>query len=153
MTVKLSTGLRNAMAGTTGYSGALNGGVILVFSGPQPVSADAPATGTLLGIVTLNGGAWEAGDPANGLVLDTPAGGGVTKPPAAVWKFTGLAAGQIGWFRHVGNALDDGSASATLPRIDGAAGVGTGDAKFSTLTVAVGQPVSLDVYAFQIPAQ
>ena len=50
MTVKLSTGLRNAMSGTTGYSGALNGGVVYAYTGPQPVSADAAATGTLLGI-------------------------------------------------------------------------------------------------------
>lgn len=153
MTVKLSTGLRDAMAGTTGYSGALNGGVIHVYSGPQPVTADAAATGTLLGVATLNAGAWTAGSPTNGLVLDAPSGGGVAKPSAAVWKFIGLAAGTVGWFRHVGNALDDGTTSVTLPRIDGAAGVGSGDAKFSTLTVAVGQPVTIDVYSFQIPAQ
>lgn len=153
MTVKQSTGLRNAMCGTIGYSGALNGGAIMVYSGPQPVSADAAATGTLLGIATLDGQPWEAGNPLHGLVLDTPAGGGVTKPPAAVWKLTGLAAGSIGWFRHVGNAGDDGAASAVLPRVDGAAGQGTGDAKFSTLTVVVGQPVTIDVYAYMIPAQ
>lgn len=153
MTVKLSTGLRNAMSGLIGFAGALNGGVIEVYTGPQPLTADAAPTGTLLGRVTLNGGAWNAGTAANGLALDAAAAGGVAKPTAAVWKMTGLAAGNAGWFRFRGNAVDDGSVSTTLPRIDGAIAVGSGDAKFSTVAITVGQPVTVDVFSFQIPAQ
>lgn len=152
MTVKLSTGLRNAMAGTTGYAGALDGGAIMVYSGPQPVTADSAATGTLLGVATLDAGAWAAGSPTNGLVLGAPAGGGVAKPPA-VWKFIGLAAGTAGWFRHVGNATDTGAVSATLPRVDGSVAAGAGDAKFSNIDISIGLPVTIDVYSFQIPAQ
>lgn len=150
MTTKLSTGLRNAMVGLSGFAGALNGGVILVYSGPQPVSADAKATGTLLGRISLDGADWNAGEPAGGLVLDAAAGGGVAKPSNAVWRFVAVAAGNIGWFRHVGNAPDNGEISMLLPRLDGSAST---DAKFSTTQVIVGQPVTIDVYSFQIPAQ
>ena len=103
MTFKLSTGVRNAQAGTLGLAGALNGGCILVYSGPQPITADAAPTGVLLGRATLNGDPWVAGSPTNGLVLDAPANGGVLKPASAVWKFIGLAAGTIGgWiFMHL----------------------------------------------------
>lgn len=153
MTIKLSTGLRNAMAGTIGFAGALNGGVALVYSGPQPLSADAAPTGTLLGRVTLNGGAWLAGDPTNGLVLDAAVAGGVAKPSTAIWKLIGLAAGTIGWMRVVGNAPDDGSVSTVLPRLDCAVAVGGGEAKFSTVAVLQGQPITLDVFSFFIPAQ
>lgn len=153
MTVKISTGLRNAACGTTGIAGALNGGVIRIYSGPQPVTADAAATGTLLGLATLNAGAWEAGDPTNGLVFDAPAGGGIAKPAAAIWKFMGLVAGQAGWCRFVGNALDDGSVSIILPRLDMAIAAGGGDLKMSVTSILVGAPVTIDVFSVSLPAQ
>ena len=40
MTIKLSTGLRTAMAGAAGFGATFADGVIHVYSGPQPVSAD-----------------------------------------------------------------------------------------------------------------
>lgn len=152
MTVKLSTGLRNAMAGSTGFAGALANGVIHVYSGPQPVSADAAPTGTLLGTITKDAGAFSPGTATNGLTFATPASGAVTKSND-VWKFIGLAAGTAGWFRHVGNATDDGSVSTTLPRLDGSIAAGAGDLRMSSIAITVGVPVTVDVYSFAIPAQ
>ena len=150
MTTKLSTGLRNAIAGTVGLAGALNSGVIHVYSGPQPATADAKATGTLLGTVSLNGAEWTSGSPTNALVFAAAANGGVAKPANAVWKFNALAAGTIGWFRHIGPTADNAEASTVLARIDGSA---TADAQFSTLNVVLGQPVTLDLYSVDFPAQ
>ena len=53
MTIRLSTGLRNAVTGTLGFAGALAKGTIEIYTGTQPTSADAAITGTLIGIVTL----------------------------------------------------------------------------------------------------
>lgn len=53
MTIRLSTGLRNAMAQSLGVSGVFNKSSIDIYSGAQPASADSGATGTLLGTVTL----------------------------------------------------------------------------------------------------
>lgn len=57
MSIRLSTGLRNALAQGLGYAGALNGGRIEIYSGSQPASADAAVTGALLGIVSIGSGA------------------------------------------------------------------------------------------------
>ena len=151
MTVKLSTGLRNALLGQDGMSKIFTGGVIELRSGVQPVTADAAPTGTLLGVVTVNGQAWIAGNPANGLVFAAPNGGVLTKN-SDHWMMFGLAAGTIGWWRLITNAPDDGSASTTLRRIDGSAGVGAGDLWVSTTNVTVGSPATADVFAIELPA-
>lgn len=57
MTIRLSSGLRNAVAQCLGVAGALASGSIEIYSGAQPASADSAVSGTLLGVVTLNSGA------------------------------------------------------------------------------------------------
>ena len=152
MTVKLSTGLRNGMLGSTGFAELFANGVIEIRSGPQPITADAAATGTLLGLVTKDGLAWVAGSPTNGLNFNAPANGAVSKN-ADNWRFNGLANGTAGWFRLKGNAADDGSVSTTLPRLDGSIGVGSGDMPMSRTDVQVGVPSTIDVFSFMLPAQ
>lgn len=56
MTVRLSTGLANAMAQGLGFAGAFHRCYGKVFSGAQPTSADAAETGTLLGVLTKASG-------------------------------------------------------------------------------------------------
>jgi hypothetical protein len=152
MTIRLSTGLRNAMVGSVGFAGALGGGVIEIRSGTQPTTADSPATGVLLGIVTVDGLAFTPGLPANGLTLSAPADGRVTKNTDP-WRFVGLETGVAGWFRHVGNALDSGGASTTLPRMDGSIGTSGADMNLSNISVTDGVPATVDVYAFSLPAR
>ena len=53
MTIRISTGMRNALSANLGYAGALNQGAIDIYSGSQPISADAAPTGTLLGTITV----------------------------------------------------------------------------------------------------
>lgn len=57
MTVRLSTGCRNGLAQGLGFGGMFNGGRMEIYSGSQPITADAATTGTLLGIVTQSSGA------------------------------------------------------------------------------------------------
>lgn len=151
MTLKFSTGLRNALASTAGFSGVFANGIIEIRTGPQPANADAAPTGTLLGTVTLNGGAFTPGSPTNGLTFSAAADGTVEK--SGVWKFTGLAAGNAGWFRFKGNALDSDAVSATLPRLDGAIAVAGGEMRISNLAVAVGVENTVDVFRYTVPAQ
>lgn len=152
MTVRLSTKLRNNMAGPTGFGGTFEKGVMYVYSGPQPVSADAAVTGTLLGIVTKDGAAFVAGSPTNGLSFDAPADGVVSKAAADVWKFVGIADGTAGWFRLAANAADAGAASAVLPRLDGSIGTSGADLNLSNIAVVTGVPTTIDVFKYTIPA-
>lgn len=153
MTVRLSTALRNALAGQNGFGKTFDKGVIYVYSGPQPLSADSAVQGTLLGIVTTNGGAFNFGTATNGLAFDTPVNGTVSKAAADAWKFTGLAAGTAGWFRLMGNATDNLGASTTLPRLDGSCATSGADLNISNVNVEVGSPNTIDVFQFTFPAQ
>ena len=151
MTVKLSTGLRDKLAGSTGFGATFANGVMEIYSGPQPASADAAVTGTLLGTVTLNSGAFVPGAPGNGLTFAAASGGAVAK--SGVWSFNGIAAGTAGWFRLKGNAVDAGGASTTLPRVDGSVAVSGADLSLSNIAIAVGAPNTIDTFTWTQPAQ
>lgn len=151
MTVRLSTGLRNKLVGTTGFSSVFANGVMEIYSGAQPATADAAATGTLLGVVTLNSGAFVPGSPTNGLTFAEPADGEVLK--SGVWSFNGIAVGTAGWFRLKGNAADAGGVSTTLARVDGSIAVSGGDLALSSLSISIGAPNTLDRFKWTQPAQ
>ncbi len=57
MTMRLSTGMRNFLNKRGSIDGALRNGWIEIYSGAQPTSADAAATGTLLCTVSNSSGA------------------------------------------------------------------------------------------------
>jgi len=57
MTWRFSTGLRNALAQSVGFAGALNRGYISIYSGSQPATADAVFSGTLLLTLSASSGA------------------------------------------------------------------------------------------------
>ena len=146
MTVRLSTGLRTSLAGTTGFGATFANGVIDVYSGSQPNSADAAVTGTLLGTVTLNSGAFTPGAATNGLTFAAAAAGTVAK--SGVWSFNGVAAGTAGWFRFRGNAADAGALSTALPRLDGSIATSGADLNLSNISIAVGAPNTVDTFTW-----
>ena len=86
--------------------------------------------------------------PVNGLILLPPVAGVISKS-ADVWSFSGLAAGNAGWFRYKSSdTADTGGASTVFPRIDGICGVGSGDAWLSSLAVSIGSPHTVDIFKF-----
>lgn len=93
MTVRLSTGARNGMAGRMGFAALFNRGYINVYTGAQPASADAAATGTLLGTFTASSGA---------LTKETRATGSI--------QLTGGASGSVNTVTVGGlNIIPDGA--------------------------------------------
>lgn len=150
MTVRLSTGLRDNLVGTTGFSSTFANGVIEIRSGTQPANADAAATGTLLGLVTLASGAFTPGSPTNGLTFAAASGGAVAK--SGTWSFVGIADGTAGWFRLRGNAADAGGISTTLPRLDGSIAVSGADMNLSNISITIGAPATVDSFTWTQPA-
>lgn len=149
MTVRLSTGLRGKMldGGTGGgIKGALNLGFINVYSGPQPLSADTGATGTLLGTASVNAG-------GTGLTFDAAVAGVIAKAAAETWKFNGAATGTAGWFRFYPAAGNPANTSTTEARIDGSIAVSGADMNLSNISITVSAPNTIDVFQFTLPAE
>ena len=79
MTLRLSTGLRNAVLDNGSIKDALQGGKILIYTGVQPATADTAPSGTLLATITGASANHTSEVPASGSVtLATGAGGAVT---------------------------------------------------------------------------
>lgn len=117
----MSSGFRNWILGGGNVIEAFNRGVIEIYSGAQPDTADLPPTGTLLARVTRDGAAFTHGDPTNGLsIVHVPSIVGVLKDPLETWTLVGEADGTAGWWRFKANApTDDNSESTSFFRIDG----------------------------------
>lgn len=56
--MNMNQAMVHAMLGTLGFAGAMQRGVIEIYSGAMPITADAAPTGTLLGRITSNGAAF-----------------------------------------------------------------------------------------------
>lgn len=147
MTMRLSTGLRSKMldgGASGGLKGALDGGKINIYSGPQPVSADSGATGTLLATVDAAG---------LGLTFDAAVAGAISKAAAEDWEFTGLANGTAGWFRFFPAAGDPSTTSTTEARIDGSIANAGGDLRVSNVSIVTGAPNAVHIFKLTLPAQ
>jgi len=144
MTLRLSTGLRNATANAVAL--ALRYGEIDIYSGAQPATADAAPTGTLLGTVTIG----TAGATGTGLEFSASSNGTISK--TGTWQFTGAATGTAGWFRFRGDAADNGSSSTTLVRLDGSIGTAGADMVMNTTSITTGAVTTIDTFSLTIPA-
>lgn len=137
MTIRLPVAIRNTAADTIAarIDAGSGAGLVRVYSGSQPASADLAATGVLLATFTLNDPAFGAA-AAGSAILD------VTPTPST----TGLVADDAGWFRVVdstGATVMDGSVTATG---------GGGDLTMNTITVSVGLTLQLTAGTITMPA-
>ena len=137
MTIRLSVAARNAAANAVAdlADAGAGSGLLRIYTGSQPASADLAATGTLLAAFTLN-------DPAFG----SAGSGTATLSVAPTLSTTGLAAGDAGWFR-----LLDSTAATVLDGSVTAAG-GGGNLIISTITVSVGLTLQLTAGTLTMPA-
>lgn len=152
MSIRLSTGLRNAMLNDSGIKDTMADGIIEIYSGAQPANADAAVQGTKLMEITVDAGAFTPGTATNGLEFGAPSNGTVAKASGETWRGVGLADGVAGWFRMKGNASDAGGLSTTLPRIDGSIAKTGGDMSISNVNIVTGQPNTVDVFQFTLPS-
>lgn len=144
MTFKVSTGLRNHMLASGSLRAALANGKIRILSGPEPASADAAETGTLLCVIDKDGA-------GAGFTLDSTASDGViSKVPGDVLQGTNLATGVAGYYRHVGSA-DTGAVSLTEPRIQGRISTSGAEANFSSVNLVSGATQTADTYSVNLP--
>lgn len=152
MALQVSTRFKELLFGGTAFADIFRDGVIYVYSGAQPATADAAATGTLLARVTSGGGLFTPGSPLNGLRFSM-AGPFVIKDPIQDWTLTGLALGTAGWFRLMANQLDPNGLSYNYPRIDG--NIGSSDSgavlRLSSVIIENAQEVQIQQFILTIP--
>ena len=152
--------LTNESAGDTVVLAGARGGafvdlfrncIVDVFTGSQPVSADAAETGSKLLSITLSSGPFTAGSPVNGINFGEVASGVLHKEAGEVWSGLGLVAGPAGWFRFYANDYVLG-ASLTAIRMDG--GVATSGSQFnlSNTSIAVRGTTTVDSVSLTLPA-
>jgi hypothetical protein len=142
----------NSILGAVDNVHSLEHGILYVFSGSQPATADAAATGTLLMKVTVSSGAFSFGSATNGLDWTSPAAGVLAKSSSEVWSGVGLADGTAGWFRFMGNATDDLGASTTLPRLDGRISSSGAEMNIANLTITTGASTTVDQFSIALPS-
>ncbi|WP_018609488.1 hypothetical protein [Uliginosibacterium gangwonense] len=148
MALRLSTGLVNAVMASSSLKAAIegaNGFVIDIYSGTQPTSPDAAATGTLLVTVSNNGA-------GTGMHMGATATAGViSKAGAETWSGTAVAAGTAGWFRcrQVGDT--GAAASNSAIRFDGAIATSGAEMTLGSLTISASAPFVLSTANFTLP--
>lgn len=145
MALKLSTGLRNGMLDSANFKTQMDGGLIKVYDGAVPATADAAIAGgnTLLCTFSLN-------STGAGINFDTTATGDtIAKAPAEVWAGDPVVTGTGTFYRHV--AVGDTAAlSTTEPRIQGELGAGN-EMLLATNVFTIGVNRALDFYTFTMP--
>lgn len=157
-TSTLATKLADAINRNGLFEAVANAAVVTIRGRPGTGVTTAVVTGSLTTATATyaNMGVVAGVAPVNGLTLDVPALGVISKPATAIWSMAGVAIGTAGWFRMYGSdTADTGallSAAPWYPRIDGTCGVGSGDAQLSSLSVTVGSPHTVDVFSFTFPA-
>lgn len=125
-------------------------GVLEIYSGSQPATADTAESGTKLLRITVSSGSFSAGAPTSGLLFGAPSVGVIAKT-ADVWSGVGLANGTAGWWRLYDNAYTTGGGTSGV-NIDGNCATSGGDLNMASLTVTLSATTTIDSFSVTLPA-
>jgi hypothetical protein len=125
-------------------------GILVLYSGAMPATADAAETGTKLLEVTVESGAFTAGAPANGLQFGAPSSGTISKD-AETWSGVGLATGEAGYYVFYDNTYTTGI-STTAIRFMGSCSESLGDLILSDCTVTASASKTITAFSVTMPA-
>ena len=145
MSIKMSTGLANAILDTGSVKSTLTDGLIHIYEGTVPDSADDSVEGhTLLCTVSDDG-------TGTGLAFETQATDGVLlKLSSQSWAGTNLATGTASFFRFVAPG-DTGVSSTTEKRIQGRIAVVGSDMQLASTSLVETETQVIDNFAIAVP--
>ena len=127
-------------------------GVMHIYSGTQPVDADAVETGTKRVEITADGNTHV---PASGLYglefVDDAVAGVLGKLTTQTWKGAALNTGTIGWFRFYDQTVTTG-ASTTAIRFDGSIALSGAQLNVASLDVASAVDFVINSFNMIVPA-
>lgn len=127
-------------------------GILKLYSGSQPATADTATSGTLLVTLTVSSGAFVAGAFANGLEFENDPTDGEIEKNSEVWSGVGLANGTAGWFRFYANPTDAGLSDTTVSRIDGSIGTSGADMVLASTAIVTGRTYTIDTFKLTFTA-
>lgn len=116
----VSTGFKDLILGPHAFADIFNGGVMQIFNGGRPTTADDTPGGTLIAQITQSGLPWAPDFTPYGMRF-VKSGSYVLLDPARDWQLLPNDFATLGiavWWRLVAPG-DDGVPSVTRPRIDG----------------------------------
>lgn len=147
MALKFSIGLVNALAATSSYKAALEGGagfLIDIYSGSRPGDPNDPPSGTKLVTISLGG----TGD---GMSFENaaPTDALLKKKASETWSGTVIANGVATWYR-LRKTTDAGASSTTETRIDGTVGTSGADINLTSTNMVTGAPFTVSSYAIEL---
>ena len=132
MAIQLSSGLRDHMLVTGSFKSGLDGGVLRIYAGTVPATADAAVTGNTLLCTISNNAA------GTGINFETTVSAGVlTKAASETWRGQVVTNGTAAFFRFSAIS-DDGTSSTTTKRVQGTCAVVGGDLNFSNVSFVSG---------------
>ncbi len=143
MSLKLSTGLRDALLDTGDFGTVLDASLLNIYSGSAPADADA-VEGTLL----VSIGSDHADTYCHFLAA---AVSGVLSKDANVWSGVASATGTATHFRLVVNT-DTGVLSTTEIRLQGTIGTSGADLNMSSVSIVSGATQTIDTFDITMPA-
>lgn len=144
MTLKVSTGLRNKLLDTGSLATLMAGGLIKIYSGSPPASADDAASGSLLCTISLN----STGTGVN--MASTASSGVLAKSTAETWSGVVALSGAATYYRHVA-ASDTGASSTTQARLQGEIATAGAELNLSSTTLTSGATQTVDYYSVALP--
>ena len=157
LTAEDATGITVAMAACRGgsFNDLFRNGVMRIFTGSQPGTADAAETGTLLVEITVGSGTFVSGQPANGLNFgETAIAGVLGKSATETWSGQAGNTGTAGWFRFYPNDVDNhvgADSGEAMIRFDGAIATSGAQLNMSNTSITSGGTTTIDTVAVTIP--
>ena len=143
--MKLSTGLRDHLLATGDFQSGVDGGVIYIYNGTEPATADAALSGNTLLMIISNDAA------GTGIAMAAaPASGVLGKNSAETWRGVCVAAGTPTFYRFAG-LTDSGLLSTTEKRMQGTIGTVNADLIFSNTAFTVSAERRIDNFNVALP--
>lgn len=138
MTLRVSTGLRNALFVTGSFKTLMDGGFVKIYSGTPPSDADASlGSAVLLCTITVNG------DGVTGLSWASSATGGAIQKATQSWSGTNVASGTTTFWRFVKTG-DTGALSLTDYRLQGLSATSDAELIMTNIVMTSGAPQNID---------
>lgn len=131
--------------------GIFRNGVVGIYSGTQPTTADDAEAGSLLCLITLASGAFTPGSPINGINFGQVSAGTIGKALGEVWSGANVATGSAGWARFYANDKTTG-ASTTTARLDCSVATSGAQLNLTSTSLVSGVTTTIDTVAITMPA-